>query len=116
MFPSLFHPHILAAEWVFKWRTPYPIQSWSHLETMFPPAHLDRLQLVLGEEVAPRTWEGWGVGLLHFNQYFNLISLPEEGWMPASEVLLALFVTNCATGNVTSSTVHKWLAGIDWGH
>jgi len=36
--------------------------------------------------------------------------------MPASELLLALFVTNCAADNVTSSTVDKWLAGIHWGH
>jgi len=28
-----------------------------HLETMFPPAHLDRLQLVLGKAVTPKTWK-----------------------------------------------------------
>jgi len=36
--------------------------------------------------------------------------------MPASELLLALFVANCAAGKVLSSMVDKWLAGIHWGH
>ena len=36
--------------------------------------------------------------------------------MPASELLLALFVANCAAGDVSGSTVNKWLAGIHHGH
>jgi len=36
--------------------------------------------------------------------------------MPASELLLALFVSNCAAGNIASSTIDKWLAGIHHGH
>ena len=36
--------------------------------------------------------------------------------MPASELLLALFVANCVAGDVSGSTVDKWLAGIHRGH
>jgi len=36
--------------------------------------------------------------------------------MPASELLLALFVANCATGNISSLMVDKWIVGIHWGH
>jgi len=71
---------------------------------------------VLGEAVTPKTCEGWGAGLLWFNQYCDSISLPEEGQMPTSELLLALFVANCAAGNIASSTIDKWLAGIQGGH
>jgi len=86
------------------------------LEATFLTAHLDRLQHVLGEAVAPKTCEGWGAGLLQFNQYCNLISLLEEGQMPTSELLLALFVANCAAGNIASSTIDKLLAGIHHQH
>jgi len=116
LMPSPFHPHVLAAERVFKWHTPYSIQCQTHLETVFPQTHLNKLQHVLGEAVMPKTREGWGAGLLRFNQYCDSISLPEEGQMPASELLLALFVANCAAGKVSSSTVDKWLAGIHRGH
>ena len=116
LIPSLFHPHVLAAEQVFKWCTPYSIQHRAHLETVFLMAHLNRLQNVLGEAVALKTHEGWGASLLRFNQYCDSILLPEEGRMPASELLLALFVANCAAGKVLSSTVNKWLVGIHRGH
>ena len=36
--------------------------------------------------------------------------------MPVSELLLALFVPNCAARNVSGSTVNKWINGIHWGH
>jgi len=37
--------------------------------------------------------------------------------MPASELLLALFVANCVAGDVfQAQTVDKWLAGIHRGH
>ena len=114
--PSPFHPHVLASEWVFRWQTPYSIHHRSQLEASFPSSHLNRLQDVLGAAVAPKTQETWGAGLLRFNQYCDSISLPEEGRMPASELLLALFVANCAAGDVSGSTVNKWLAGIHRGH
>jgi len=62
------------------------------------------------------TCEGWGAGLLWFNQYCDLIGLQEKGRMPTSELLLALFVTNCAAGNVSGSMVNKWNNGIHRGH
>ena len=55
----------------------------------------------------PKMHEGLGAGLLHFNQYCDAIGLPEEGWMPASELLLALFVANCMARSVSSSMVDK---------
>jgi len=60
--------------------------------------------------------EGWGASLFHFNQYCDSISLPEAGQMPASELLLVIFVTNCTAGKVLSSMVDKWLAGLHHGH
>jgi len=116
LIPSSFSPHILAAEWVFKWHTPYSIQHWSQLETVFPPSHLNTLQHILGEAVTPKTREGWGAGLLRFNQYCDSISLPEEGRMPASELLLMLFIANCPAGKMSSSMVDKWLTSIHHGH
>jgi len=56
------------------------------------------------------------MGLSQCNQYCDSITLPEEGQMPTSELLLALFVTNCAAGSVASLTVEKWLVGIHCGH
>jgi len=71
---------------------------------------------VLGKAVVPKTWEGWGAGLLCFNQYCDSIGLLEEGRMPTSELLPALFIANCATGSMSSSIVDKWIVGIHWGH
>ena len=71
---------------------------------------------MLGEAVVPKTCEGWGAGLLHFNQYCDSINLLEEGHMPVSELLLALFIANCAAGEVAGLMVDKWLASIHHGH
>ena len=86
------------------------------MEINFPAVHLDRLKHILGEAIAPKTHEGWGASLLQFNQYCDSIGLPEEGQMPTSELLLALFVTNCAAGNISGSMVNKWINGIHQGH
>ena len=71
---------------------------------------------MLGKVVVPKTHEGWGAGLLCFNQYCNSINLLEEGCMLASELLLALFVANCVAGEVAGLMVDKWLASIHCGH
>ena len=58
LFSSLFRPHVLASERVFKWCTPYSVRRRSHLEKQFPASHLDKLHFVLGEAVVPKTREG----------------------------------------------------------
>ena len=67
------------------------------LLTRFPPEHISRFQFVCANSVVRRTREGWGAGLLCFNQYCDSINIPEEERMPAPEILLAMFVAGQVT-------------------
>ncbi|KAF8573265.1 hypothetical protein K439DRAFT_1665860 [Ramaria rubella] len=66
--------------------------------------------------VVKKTRGNWGAGVLCFNQYCDSINIPEEGRMPAPEILLCLFVANYGAGKVTSECITSWLAGIHRWH
>ena len=109
--PSNLRPHVLASDRVTSWLTPYAMKNHQGLLTRFPPEHISQFQFVCANSVVRRTHEGWGAGLLRFNQYCDSINIPEEERMPAPEILLAMFVANCGAGNVSESCITTWLSG-----
>jgi hypothetical protein len=98
------------------WHTPFSIAQRRHDQAFFPVAHLSRLQGVLCSAVEEKTREGWGAGLLRFNQYCDSIGIPEEGRMPAPQILLCLFVANMGAGKASESCISGWLAGVHRAH
>ncbi|KAF8574640.1 hypothetical protein K439DRAFT_1649736 [Ramaria rubella] len=66
--------------------------------------------------VVKKTRGNWGAGILRFNQYCDSIGVPEEGRMPAPEILLCLFVANYGAGSVSNDCINGWLAGLHRWH
>ncbi|KAF8579708.1 hypothetical protein K439DRAFT_1648407 [Ramaria rubella] len=114
--PSIFCPHILATEHVTKWTSPFAIQHRQLLDSHFPSSHIHQMQDIICASVIKKTRGNWGASILQFNQYCDSIHVPEEGCMPAPEILLRLFVANCGAGLVTDDCISSWLAGIHRWH
>ncbi|OAX33912.1 DNA breaking-rejoining enzyme [Rhizopogon vinicolor AM-OR11-026] len=65
--------------------------------------------------IEPKTHKNYGTGLLHFHQFCDSISIPEEQRLPAPEHLLAAFIASWA-GNIAETTADSWLAGLHFWH
>ncbi|KAJ7613011.1 DNA breaking-rejoining enzyme [Roridomyces roridus] len=63
-----------------------------------------------------RTRGSYVAGLLRFNHFCDLHSIPESARMPASEALLSMFVSSYGAGLVAAGTVSTWLSGLQLWH
>jgi len=61
------------------------------------------------------TCSNYSTGLLRFTQFCDSINVPESQHMPASEALLAQFITAFA-GITASKTLDNWMAGLQFWH
>ncbi|KAG2347657.1 DNA breaking-rejoining enzyme [Suillus weaverae] len=102
--PSSFRPHVLAQDHLRLWSAP-------HSDSF----HASRLLNVMLLSVEAKTRENYGAGLLHFHQFCDSISVPKTHCLPASEYLLAAFITSWA-GKVAETTADSWLAGLHFWH
>ncbi|KAG2079081.1 hypothetical protein BDR04DRAFT_1063614 [Suillus decipiens] len=112
---SSYRPPVLASERVFLWTTPHGVTFQNQLEQLYPESHIVKLFFVMAESLDKSTRNEYGAGLLHFNQFCDRLSVPEQDRMPASEVLLAIFIADAA-GSISSSTADNWLAGLRFWH
>ncbi|KAK6969534.1 DNA breaking-rejoining enzyme [Favolaschia claudopus] len=114
--PSPLRPPVLAKDRILSWRTPYTFQSLRSLSASFPSDLIARWQQVLASSVEPATHGSYAAGLLRFNHFCDLHSIPEEHRMPASEALLSIFISSYGAGHVASGTVSTWLSGLQLWH
>ncbi|KAG2132464.1 DNA breaking-rejoining enzyme [Suillus bovinus] len=110
-----YRPSVLASERVLLWTTPYGITFQNQLEQLYPESYVVKLFFVMAESLDESTRNDYGAGLLHFNQFCDRLSIPEQDRMPASEVLLSIFIADAA-GSISSSTADNWLAGLRFWH
>ena len=71
---------------------------------------------VLAASVEPSTRRNYGTGLLRFTQFCDRHNISETLRMPASELLLALFVAEEGAGHVSGGTIASWLSGLQLWH
>ncbi|KAG1867443.1 DNA breaking-rejoining enzyme [Suillus tomentosus] len=62
-----------------------------------------------------KLFDNYGAGLLHFHQYCDSRSIPENNRMPASDHLLASFIASWAR-KVAAMMAQNWLAGLHFWH
>ncbi|KAG2055718.1 hypothetical protein BDR06DRAFT_933241 [Suillus hirtellus] len=113
--PSSYRPSVLASERVLLWTTPHGVTFQNQLEQLYPESCVVKLFFVMAESLDERTRNDYGAGLLHFNQFCDRLSIPEQDRMPASEVLLSIFIADAA-GSISGSTANNWLAGLRFWH
>ncbi|KAG1873415.1 DNA breaking-rejoining enzyme [Suillus tomentosus] len=113
--PSRFRPHVLARDRVRLWSAPHSDLFHSTLLSDLPLDTASNLFDVILISVEPKTRENYGVGLLRFHQFCDSISIPEDKRLPASEHLIAAFISSWA-GRVAETTADNWLAGLHFWH
>lgn len=114
--PSIFRPHVLAADRLAMWSTPVTLSFHACLTAALPPSDARAMLEVMLFSLEEGTRSNYGAGILRFTQYCDSRKIPEEDRMPASEILLSGFATVMAAGKVASSTLDTWLAGIHFWH
>ncbi|KAG1777534.1 hypothetical protein EV702DRAFT_265422 [Suillus placidus] len=113
--PSSYRPSVLASERVLLWTTPHGVTFQNKLEQLYPESHIVKLFFVMAESLDESTRNDYGAGLLHFNHFCDRLSIPEQDRMPASEVLLSIFIADAA-GSISRRTADNWLAGLRFWH
>ncbi|KAI0083539.1 DNA breaking-rejoining enzyme [Irpex rosettiformis] len=113
--PSPLRPHVLAADRLAQWYTPFALRfrtsrtAATSLQTYLHCRHTTVASL------EPLTRKNYGAGLLRFTQFCDSQHVSEEDRMPASDALLAEFIASWS-GKVSKSTVDTWLAGVAFWH
>ncbi|KAF8230805.1 hypothetical protein L208DRAFT_1280018, partial [Tricholoma matsutake] len=66
--------------------------------------------------LVPNTQCFYASGLLHFTQFCNCHEVSKDLWMPASSELLAAFLANVATHQVSYDCAKNWMSGLHFWH
>src|ERR1700730_18554737 len=114
--PSPLRPLVPAQDRLRLWHTPYGTFAINHLSSFVPNTTVDRWLEVLAASVEPSTRRNYGTGLLRFTQFCNRHNISETLRMPASELLLALFVAEEGAGHVSGGTIASWPSGVQLWH
>ncbi|CAA7271031.1 unnamed protein product [Cyclocybe aegerita] len=105
--PSIFRPPVLASERLQHWTTPHSLSFRHSISSALPSSDLSRLFEVMSFSLDQGTRDGYGAGLLRFTQYCDQAGIPEANRMPASDVLLSVFIATLGAGKVATSTTRK---------
>lgn len=94
--PSIYPPFVPVQDHIFKWITPYAILYADQGHKFLSPPAFHHIQQVILASVDHKTRETNATGLLCFTQYAGEFEIPEISRMPASDALLAAFVSSGA--------------------
>ncbi len=105
-------PLVLASQRVPYWETPYSINSFTTLSTVFSPHLIASWKNVMLASVTEDTLKNYGAGLLRFTQFCDSFHVPEVNRMPADDALLSIFVAEMGAGKVRKTTIDSWIDGV----
>jgi hypothetical protein len=113
---SELRPKVFAADRFLMWNTPYGITQQKTESSSIPPHLSLRRRLVMTKAIKPSTLSNYAAGLVRFTKFCDDYHIPENDRMPASEILLATFVTTRGAGSVGGGAITSWLAGLQLWH
>jgi len=87
----------------------------SELST-FPGHVIAHHHLFISQSVNKEMLSNYSAGLIHFTRFCNNFSILEASHMPASEALLAMFITHWGAGSVGPGALKSWLLSIELWH
>jgi len=114
--PNPLRPHVLAADRFTHWLTPYGIAKLDQASHLFPTHEIIRHCLTMANSVLPSTLSNYSSGLARFTKFCDDFRIPEEDRMPASELVLSMFISNRVAGSVSKSTMRTWTEGLRLWH
>lgn len=111
--PSIYRPFVPAQHRIFMWTSPYAIIQKTENQELIPDRALAHMEQVILASVDVRTRVVNASGLLRFTQYCDEFAIPEISRMPASDTLLAAFVSS---GAAKVSSAQHWVDGLRLWH
>ena len=112
--PSIFRPHCLARDWLRLW---CPSSTWSNRigNVEISESDLKRLLDVINISWAKGTKEVYGASLLVYHIFCDLCNISEEDRIPASPILIILFIASCA-GLYSGTTLANYVVAVHAWH
>ena len=114
--PCPFRPKVLAADCFLSWLTPYGINQTKLDLSEFPAGIVARHRLIITRAVKPTTLSNYAASLVRFTKFCDDYNIPEHDCMPASETLLATFITTRGAGSISGGAINAWIAGVKLWH
>ncbi|KAF8586659.1 hypothetical protein K439DRAFT_1340540 [Ramaria rubella] len=114
--PSPLHPPVLSQDRFLNWLTPFGIKHMNTESCLLPPHIILQKRFVMCHCIEPNTLKNYTAGLIHFTKFCNDFLVPEPARMPASESLLAAFVSTRGAGSVSEGTIRSWIKGLKLWH
>ncbi|KAJ3792071.1 hypothetical protein GGU11DRAFT_750591 [Lentinula aff. detonsa] len=111
--PSSFRPHVLAKDRIHAWSTPYSESKRTTLSSKYSPKIIEWSDKAMSEALKESSKTSYGAGILRWNQFCDMMNIPEESRMPADETLLTGFI-GYHLGDVVN--VKGWLSGLRAWH
>ena len=90
-------PHVIVANHLMRWLTPFSISHMNSLTALFPPQPIAMSHILLSRLIAPTTFTNYSSGLICFSCFCDDYHIPKSLCMPGSEALLTQFIT-CLLG------------------
>jgi hypothetical protein len=112
---SILRPPVPAADRLTSWLSPFGISDVGFSGTSLPSSQIDHLKATLHGSIVPKTAGNYAAGIARFHEYCDKFNIPEVERYPASDVLLAAFVSSWC-GQISDKTVDGWLSGIRKHH
>ncbi|TFK47641.1 hypothetical protein OE88DRAFT_1636328 [Heliocybe sulcata] len=114
--PSPYRPLVAACDRLRCWYTPFSEERDHALSCSMGHAVTEKLLHTLLSSIDHSTRQEYGAGLLRFAQFCDDHNIDEQSRMPASEVLLAAFISEKAAGVLSDSAAQNWLQGLHFWH
>jgi len=115
--PSPLRPHVLAGDRFLTWMTPHGLNNMDEQLETFSPGIIACRRIIMSHAVLPKTLGNYAAGLIWFIKFCDDLHISEQNRMPASELLLATFVTTRGAGTVAKGAMDQWILGLElWHH
>ncbi|GLB38889.1 hypothetical protein LshimejAT787_0600510 [Lyophyllum shimeji] len=114
---SPLRPHCLARDRLRLWKPAYTRPNIDNLgrQNTVTTEDVERINQLIINAWTPKTLESYGAGLLVYHVFCNRKDIPEEQRAPASQVLMASFVSSIA-GAYAGQSVSNYLYGVRAWH
>lgn len=111
--PSIYRPFVAAQDRIFKWTTPYALLYADEGRKFLSDRAFSHMQQVILASVDHKTRITNAAGPLRFTQYCDEFAISELDRMPASDALLAAFVSS---GAAKVGSAQHWVDGLRLWH
>ncbi|KAJ3792053.1 hypothetical protein GGU11DRAFT_750618 [Lentinula aff. detonsa] len=113
--PNTLRPNVQAKDRIHAWNTPYSVAKRQYISEELTPEILELGDKAMYGGLANSTKSSYAAGILRFNQFCDVMNIPETLRMPACEDLITGFI-GFHLGKVSGASIKGWLSGLRAWH